>query len=194
MARKKTAKKKTSKAAEKKEKTIVEPEVVVEVSEAVVEESEATTLVDLESERDDFKDKWLRAVAEQDNLRKRTRRDVNDARTFARVDMVRGLLDVLDNFERVESHLPEDATDHEEFKVLLDGVQLVHDRLRTVLSGYGLQKMDVTKGQEFDPNCHEAVAQLDSEDVDSGAIIDVAQAGYKLGDIIVRPARVAVAK
>jgi molecular chaperone GrpE len=73
-------------------------------------------------------------------------------------------------------------------------VQLVQDRLRVILAGYGLQKLDVTKGMTFDPGNHEAVAQLDSEDVESGDIIDVAQAGYKMGDIIVRPARVAVAK
>jgi molecular chaperone GrpE len=193
MARKKNTKKKNGEDAAQPVEAVTEDSGEV-VAEEETPEVEDTMLSDLEAERDDYKDKWLRAVADQENLRKRTRRDVNDARTFARVDMVRELLDVLDNFERVMSHLPGDADQHEGFKGFSEGVQLVQDRLRVILAGYGLQKLDVTKGMTFDPGNHEAVAQLDSEDVESGDIIDVAQAGYKMGDIIVRPARVAVAK
>ena len=146
------------------------------------------------AERDDYRDKWLRAVAELENLRKRTRREITDAHTFTRMEMVRGLLEVLDNFDRAESSLPEDAAAHAEFTGFLGGVQLVHDRLRAILETYGLKKVEAGKGVDFDPGCHEAVAQIDDPDVPEGAIVAVAQDGYRMGEIVVRPARVMVAK
>jgi len=146
------------------------------------------------AERDEFKDRWLRAVAEQENLRKRTRREVSDAHTFSRVEIVRGLLEVLDNFERAQEARPQDAEAHVEFKGFLDGVQLVHDRLRSILEGYGLKPIAAEKGEDFDPNQHEAVAQIEDPEVESGAIVAVAQSGYRLGDVVLRPTRVMVAK
>ena len=145
-------------------------------------------------ERDDFKDRWLRAVAEQDNVRKRARREVGDAYRFAVVDLVRELLEVLDNFERAAASAAADDENDEESKGLRSGFELIHGRFHAILTGRGLEPVPAEKGQSFDPAIHEAVMRIECDDVASGEIVDVAQTGYRLDDLVLRPARVVVAQ
>jgi len=145
---------------------------------------------ELTRERDDYKDRWMRAVAEQDNLRKRTRRDVVEARRFATADVMRDLLEVMDNFDRALSADPDENGD----AVFRQGVELIRDRLRETLERRNLKRIEVAVGDEFDPRLHEAVAQVPGGDAAEGSVLEIAQAGYRLDDMILRPARVIVAQ
>jgi molecular chaperone GrpE len=155
---------------------------------------EPDPLAVLAAERDDYKDKWLRAHAETENVRKRSRREVVDAAAFARADVIRDLLEVLDNFDRATASL--DAADDESagLEAVRSGLTLVHESLRETLRRRGLEPVPAETGQTFDPELHEAVMQMESDTVESGAIVDVAQVGYRLGDLVLRPSRVVVAQ
>jgi molecular chaperone GrpE len=156
----------------------------------VVEMPAPTPEEELARERDDYKDRWMRAVAEQDNLRKRTRRDVVEARLFATADVMRDLLEVLDNFDRALDGDPDENGD----AAFRKGVEMIRDRLRETLERRNLKRIEVAVGDEFDPRLHEAVAQVPGGDAASGSVLEVAQAGYRLDDMILRPARVIVAQ
>ena len=144
----------------------------------------------LRRERDEAQDKWLRAVAEMDNLRKRTRREVVDAQRFAKADALRGFLDVLDNLERAlqSGAAGADTGAADPFR---DGIELIRQRLRGVLQEQGVTPIEAL-GLHLDPAVHEAVGQLPREGAEPGTIIEVAQPGYKLGELVLRPARVII--
>lgn len=145
---------------------------------------------ELRRERDEAQDRWLRAMAELDNLRKRTRREVADARRFAQADALRGFLDVLDNLERaLQSTVG--AADTAGPDAFRDGIELIRQRFRAVLAEQGVTPIDAL-GLHLDPLVHEAVGQLPREGSEPGTIIEVAQAGYRLGELVLRPARVII--
>jgi molecular chaperone GrpE len=148
-------------------------------------ESGEDRLAALEAERDEAVDQLKRVAADFDNFRKRTQREKADLIESANERLVKELLPVLDDLERalVAAH------DHEEAK-LIEGVQLVHRSLEQLLEREGLREIE-TDGP-FDPHVHEALLSQPSEQ-DEGAVIDVLQKGYKLGDRVLRPARVVVA-
>ncbi len=158
------------------------------------EAADPDPLAEAELERDQYKDRWLRTVAELDNFRKRSRRETVDARRFAQADVMRDLLEILDNFDRARAALPEDGGSGEAFVGFREGMELIHSRLKEVLASRGLEKIEAGPGTVFDPNLHEAVMQIESEDFGSGEITDVAQPGYRMGELVVRPARVVVAR
>jgi molecular chaperone GrpE len=138
----------------------------------------------------DYKDQWLRAVAEADNVRKRARRDVAGAEARGIAKLARELLPALDNFERAlaaaESQ-PENRDHH-----LTDGIRLVQAELLSALARVGIEP-ESPKGEAFDPHRHEAVAQHPVEGAEPGTIVEVYQAGYRYGDELLRPAKVVVA-
>ena len=143
-----------------------------------------------EAEEPDYHDRWLRAAAELDNVRKRTRRDAGLAETRGIVRLARELLPSIDNLDRALAAAeaqPENADHH-----LTDGIRLVQSEMLAALERVGIVP-DSPKGEQFDPHRHEAVAQQPAEGVASGTVIDVYQAGYRLGDDVVRAAKVVVA-
>jgi molecular chaperone GrpE len=146
----------------------------------------------LRRERDDYQDRWLRLVAEMDNLRKRTRREVQDARRFGLADVIRPLLEVNDNFERA---LQAAAADGDAAPAALrTGVEMVAQNLRQALLDQGVREIEAA-GRDFDPAVHEAVAQQPApEGVESGVVLQVVQKGYVLDELVLRPARVIVAQ
>jgi molecular chaperone GrpE len=152
----------------------------------------AAALDDLARERDDYKDKWLRAHAELDNVRKRARREIAEAQTFAVADVLRDLLDVLDNFERAAGAAAAAAGGDAE--AIRSGVGLIHGRLREILAARGLVSIPTQKGDPFDPGIHEAVMQMEGDGAEPGSVLEVAQTGYRLGDLVLRPSRVVVAR
>ncbi|MBT3316426.1 nucleotide exchange factor GrpE [bacterium] len=168
------------------EEQVVEEQVVEPEEELVEEPVVIDPIKVLEEERDDFKDKWMRAAAETENVRKRGRRDVRDSRTFAVADMARDLLEVLDNFDR--ALLVEDGS------AIRAGVEMTAGSLKNMLANRGIKKIDVKVGDEFDPNKHEAVARFKNEEVESNCIVEVVQNGYNMGELVLRAARVAVAE
>ena len=143
----------------------------------------------------EFKDKLLRTLAEMENLRKRTEREVNDARTYAVSGFARDVLAVADNMHRaLETIAPEaraqaDAT----LKTLIEGIELTERELHKVLSKNGVKKFS-PEGEKFDPNLHEAMYEMPTQDLPSGHVAQVRQAGYMLGDRVLRPAMVGVSK
>jgi molecular chaperone GrpE len=154
---------------------------------AAVDESAAQVAV---PEEPDYKDKWLRAVAELDNVRKRARRDVGAAESRGIFKLARELLPALDNFERAlaaaESQ-PENRDHH-----LTDGIRLVQNELLGSLARVGIVP-DSPMGERFDPHRHEAVAQQPVDGAEAGTIVEVYSAGYTYGEDVLRPAKVVVA-
>jgi molecular chaperone GrpE len=141
-------------------------------------------------EEPDYKDKWLRAVAELDNVRKRARRDVGAAEARGIAKLARELLPALDNFERALAAAeaqPENRDHH-----LTDGIRLVQTELLAALARVGIEP-DSPKGERFDPHRHEAVAQQPVDGAEPGTIVEVYNAGYRYGDDVLRPAKVVVA-
>jgi molecular chaperone GrpE len=138
----------------------------------------------------DYKDQWLRAVAELDNIRKRARRDVGVAESRGIGKLARELLPALDNFERALAAAeaqPENRDHH-----LTDGIRLVQNELLSALARVGIVP-DSPKGERFDPHRHEAVAQQPVDGAEPGTIVEVYSAGYTYGDDVLRPAKVVVA-
>jgi molecular chaperone GrpE len=138
----------------------------------------------------DYKDQWLRAAAELDNVRKRARRDVAVAESRGIAKLAKELLPALDNFERAlaaAEEQPENRDHH-----LTDGIRLVQTELLAALARVGIEP-DSPKGQRFDPHRHEAVAQQPIDGAEPGTIVEVYSAGYTYGDDVLRPAKVVVA-
>jgi len=160
-----------------------------EVTAEVVQEPEISVEEKLTQERDSFRDKWMRAVAETDNVRKRARREVNDSRRFAQAETLRPFLDVYDNFERALQSMND--ADEKDAASVREGVELIFQKFQGALKDRGAVKIEVADC-EFDPNVHEAVGQLPREGMEPGMVIEVAQQGFKYGDMVLRPARVIV--
>ena len=139
----------------------------------------------LQAERDELFDRLQRLAAEFDNFRKRNARENAALAERANERLVKELIPILDDLGRAL----EAAAEHEEAK-LEEGVRLVHRSLDDLLTKEGLSEID-TEGR-FDPHVHEALLSQPS-DADEGAVIEVVQKGYKLGDKVLRPARVVVA-
>ena len=143
------------------------------------------TKAELEAERDELLNDLKRVAADFENYRKRVARDQKSLVARAHERLVKELLPVLDDLERALAA----AEEHEEAK-LEEGVRLVHQELQTALKREGLAEIE-TNGR-FDPHVHEALLSQPS-DAEEGSVIEVVQKGYRLGDRVVRPARVVVA-
>ncbi|HEY3105885.1 MAG TPA: nucleotide exchange factor GrpE [Gaiellaceae bacterium] len=146
----------------------------------------AERLAEVERERDEHLDDLKRVAAEFDNYRKRVARDQQSLAARAHERLVKELLPVLDDLERALQA----AAEHEEAE-LEEGVRLVHRELQEALAKEGLVEIE-TNGH-FDPHVHEALLSQPS-DKDDGAILEVLQKGYRLGDRVVRPARVVISQ
>jgi molecular chaperone GrpE len=143
----------------------------------------------------ELKDKLLRALAEMENLRRRTEREVTDARQYGISSFARDILTVADNMHRAMHALDEELREKSDasVKALLDGVELTERELLSVLEKHGVKKLDPV-GQKFDPNLHQAMYEVADSDAPPGTVAQVIQAGYVIGDRVLRPALVAVAK
>jgi molecular chaperone GrpE len=150
---------------------------------------------ELRRERDELKDQLLRAHAEMENLRRRTARDVHDARAYAVTSFARDLLNVADNFHRALSSMEGKSGDDlaPDLKGLLEGVRMTERELLSVFERHGVKVIDPT-GQRFDPNRHQAMFEIENADVPSGTVLQVLQAGSMIGERVLRPAMVAVSK
>jgi molecular chaperone GrpE len=138
----------------------------------------------------DYKDLYLRAAAEAENVRKRARRDIESAHTRGVGRLVRELLPALDNFDRALAAA--EAAEEDEEHHLTKGIRLVQQELLAALTRVGVEPYS-PKGELFDPHQHEAVAQQPVEGVPSGTIVEVYQSGYRYNDDILRAAKVVVA-
>jgi molecular chaperone GrpE len=138
----------------------------------------------------DYKDQWLRAAADLENVRKRARRDVASAEARGIARVARALLPALDNLERAlaaAEDQPENRDHH-----LTDGIRLVQKELLGALTRVGIEAYSPL-GETFDPHRHEAVAQQPVDAAESGTIVEVYQSGYRFGEDVLRAAKVVVA-
>lgn len=135
-------------------------------------------------ECEQLKDQVLRVRAEFDNYRKRMLREMDQVRQSASSNLIKNLLPALDNLERALAHASEDDG-------LAEGVRMVHKQFQEVLSNEGLEPIPA-RGELFDPNVHDALAAVPSEDIAQGTVVEEYERGYKLRDVVLRPARVVV--
>jgi molecular chaperone GrpE len=150
---------------------------------------------DLEREHADMKDRLLRTLAEMENLRKRTEREVTDARLYGASSFARDMLGVADNMRRALEAVPAEARAHAEagMKALLDGVELTERELLKGLEKNGVRQF-TPQGEKFDPNVHQAMYEVPDPSVPAGSIVQVVQPGYMIGERVLRPALVGISK
>lgn len=141
------------------------------------------------AEQAKLKDQLLRTLADFDNFRKRTRRELADAERRGKDDMLKEMLPVFDNLDRASAHA-ETATD---VKALADGIGLVLRQFTDTLGKLGIERVPAV-GKPFDPSMHEAVQQMETSDFEPGTIAAEVQAGYRNSEKLIRPALVVVAK
>jgi len=143
----------------------------------------------------DLKDRLLRTLAEMENLRRRTEREVADARAYGVTNFARDILAVADNMERAMKALDDEIREKADagVKALLDGVELTERELIKVMEKHGVKKLE-PQGLKFDPNLHQAMFELPDPSVPAGTIVQVMQPGYTIGERVLRPALVGVAK
>lgn len=167
------------------------PEEGIPAAEAV----EPDPMTVLREERDKLRDQLLRTAADFDNFRKRARKDVEDAERRGKEDVIREVLPVLDNLERAlaaTATLPADAG-AAEVKGIVDGVKMVLRLFEDQAARMGLSKVK-TVGERFDPGVHDAIQQVETDEHPAGTVMQEIVAGYRLGEKLVRPAMVVVAR
>ena len=149
----------------------------------------------LVSENAELKDRVLRALADTENMRRRSEKEAADARVYAVTSFARDLLSVIDNLERALSSLTEEqrAAADPATNTFVEGVELTSRELTSVLGRHGVKRLD-PKGEKFDPNFHQAMFEAPDESVPSGAVSQVMQSGWKIGERVLRPALVGVSK
>ncbi len=149
----------------------------------------------LNAENSQLKDRVLRTLAEMENLRRRTEREVSDAKTYAVTGFARDMLTVVDNLARALEHLPTEAraAADPQIRSVIEGVELTARDLEAVLGRHGVKRLD-PKGQKFDPNFHQAIFEIPDETLPAGAVSQVVQSGWTIGDRVLRPAMVGVSK
>jgi molecular chaperone GrpE len=141
-----------------------------------------------------LKDQLLRLMADSENLRKRSERDISAAKKYGALGLARDLLGSIDNLETAISHMPENKDDMDEtLKNILVGVEMSARELASVLERHHIKK--VTPEQEkFDYNIHQAMFEVPTDEVEPGMVVQVVQSGYMLHDRLLRPAMVGVSK
>lgn len=146
-----------------------------------------------ESELAAMKDQALRALAETENTRRRSERELADMNKYAVTNFAKDLVNVLENLQRATDAIPAELRNNQPaVNSLATGVEMTLKELLTVFERYGIVRID-PMGQKFDHNYHQAVAQIDAPDAEPGSVVQVLQAGYSIHDRLLRPAMVAVA-
>ena len=155
----------------------------------------ADPVAEAKREAAQYTDKLLRTLAEMENLRKRTEREVLDARAYGIAGFARDVLAVADNMHRALEAIGPDLREGADPKVkaLIEGVELTERELMKILERNGVRKFS-PQGEKFDPNFHQAMYEVPTSDQPPGYVAQVIQAGYMLGERVLRPALVAVSK
>ena len=150
---------------------------------------------ELARENAELKDRLLRALAEMENVRRRTEREVADSRAYGISSFARDLLGVADNMRRALEAIGTSARETVDpgMRALIDGVELTERELLNVLEKHGVKKLD-PQGKKFDPHQHQAMVEVPDPSVPAGTVVQVVQPGYTIGERVLRPALVAVAK
>ncbi len=150
-------------------------------------------IVKLNEENTQLKDKVVRTMADMENLRQRTKREKIDTAKYAVSKFAGDILTVSDNLHRAFEHVDaEKLEDNAELKTLYEGVEMTERELEKVLERHGITRLN-PEGERFDPNLHQAMYKIPNPDVDEGTVLQVVQAGYIIGDRLLRSAMVGIA-
>ena len=149
----------------------------------------------LQTENAELKDRVLRLAAEMDNLRKRMERELNDTRAYAITKFARDMLTATDSLSRALLVLPAEARDTADgpMKSLIEGIELTEREMQRLLAVHGVKQIEA-EGQKFDPHKHQAMFEVPDPTRPEGTVVQVVQTGYAIGDRVLRPAMVGVAK
>lgn len=151
------------------------------------EEEEIDELTKLQSELSESKDKYLRLYSEFDNYRRRTSKERLDLIKTAGEDIISSLLPIVDDFERAQKSLDENA----DVKAVMEGVELIYNKFFKILENKGVKKIDLKQGSDFDPEIQEAITQIPAPSDDlKGKVVDIIESGYYLEDKVIRFAKV----
>src|SRR5271156_156322 len=172
-----------------------EDEAAQQAQETAAAAVEPTPSTALEREHAEMKDRLLRTLAEMENLRKRTEREVTDSRLYGVASFGRDMLNVADNMRRaLETVTPElRASVESGVTALIDGVELTERELLKALEKNGVRQF-TPQGEKFDPNLHQAMFEVPDASVPAGSVVQVVQPGYMIGERVLRPALVGVSK
>ncbi|MFS8143862.1 nucleotide exchange factor GrpE [Rhizobium sp. BR 249] len=159
------------------------------------EASQPDPLELLKAENTELRDRYLRLAAEMDNLRRRTEREVKDAKSYSVAGFARDMLAVSDNLRRaLDAISPEaKATADAGLTTLIEGVEMTERAMLSALERHGVRKLEPV-GQKFDPNFHQAMFEVPNPEVPNNTVVQVVQAGFTIGERVLRPAMVGVAK
>jgi molecular chaperone GrpE len=135
-------------------------------------------------------DKFLRASAELENYKKRAVKELADAINYGNEKIIKDILPIMDSLERALDHA---AANSEDFDTYLEGLKLIYEKLLKTLEKHGVEKIDAV-GMDFDPNFHEAMLQVESEDYEDNKIVEEFEGGYLLNGRLLRPVKAAVSK
>jgi molecular chaperone GrpE len=149
----------------------------------------------LNAENSELKDRALRALAEVENVRRRADKEISDARTYAVSNFARDMLTVGDNMRRALESISAEARAKADqvTQALLDGIELTERELEKTLERHGIKRLD-PKGERFDPHNHQAVFEVEDPSVPAGTVAQVVAPGFTIGERVLRPAMVGVAK
>jgi len=157
--------------------------------------AEFAVLEALKAEVDSLKDQRLRALAEVENIRRRADKEKADASQYAVTKFARDMVAIADNFARALAAVPAEVRGvaDPQVQAVLDGVEATDRQLIQALERYGVKQIDTSDGK-FDPNLHQAIAEVPAAGKPGGSIVDVVQTGFMIGERLLRPAMVTVAK
>jgi molecular chaperone GrpE len=158
-------------------------------------ERDAAAVQALIAENASLKDKVLRTLAEMENLRRRTEKEVADAKAYGVSSFARDMLTFADNLRRALDNVPAETREGADaaLKAFVEGIELTERDFLSRLARHGVRKLE-PKGQKFDPNFHEALYEAHDESIPPGAVAHVVEEGFAIGDRVLRPAKVGVAK
>lgn len=167
------------------------PDVAVEAAEAAVD-----PVAQMEAERNEWKDKYVRQLAEMDNLRKRHSREIDEAHKFAATKFAREILAVHDNLERAIAELTKldaEVTQHATVQGIRDGVEMTLKLLDGIFGRFDIERI-ATVGEKFNPELHQAMFEVPTQEHPEGTVIQEVQSGYRIAGRLLRPAMVGTAK
>ncbi|WP_417578986.1 nucleotide exchange factor GrpE [Pelagibacterium sp.] len=152
-------------------------------------------IAELEAEKEQLRDQVLRTAAEMDNLRKRTEREIADTRSYAIAGFARDMLVATDNLSRALMVIPAELRETADgtLKSLIEGIEMTEREMQRLLQKNGVTPI-VAEGEKFDPHRHQAMFEVPDPSVPEGTVVQVVQTGYAIGERVLRPAMVGVAK
>lgn len=158
-------------------------------------EPEVDPTAALRAENAELKDRVLRTIAEMENLRKRNEREINDTRSYAIAGFARDMLSATDALQRALTMLPEEARNSEDptVKSLIEGIEMTEREMHRLLAKHGVTQIEA-EGQKFDPHKHQAMFEVPDANTPEGTVVQVVQQGFAIGERVLRPAMVGVAK